>query len=80
MTDYEQQRYQALFDMFETDGWGYLLKDIEEEANLHNNVMATGSADDLFFRKGVLTVLRNVHGLKDTTYAQYNAAKEEEES
>ena len=80
MTDYEQQRYQALFEMFDSKGWSHFLEDVQHDIELNNNVLACKNAEELHFRKGILTTLGVIKGLKDNTYAQYNAAIEDDET
>lgn len=60
MTDAEQQRFNALFAMFESTGWSYFIEAMMADLEMLDNVMAIKDGDDALFRKGLVTALRNL--------------------
>ena len=79
MNDGEQERFRALFDMFETEGWHYLMADIEKDIELLDNVMSVNNRDDLYFRKGALATLTNLKGYAAGQKTIYEVAQEQGE-
>jgi hypothetical protein len=61
-----EQYYNALQDMFMTDGWKELLKEIGANALQINSVEATKDRDDMMFRKGQLNIISFLLNLEST--------------
>jgi len=61
-----EQYYRNFFDLFRTEGWKQLQKEIKESIANINNVVFTEGNDDLWHRKGQLQVLNNLANLEDT--------------
>lgn len=64
MTD--EQYYNAMIDMFSTDGWKFLIDELQTNLSQINSVDATKDVDDLFFRKGQLNILSFLLNLEST--------------
>ena len=64
MTDSEY--FNAMDDLFSSDGWKLLIGELEENARNINSVEATKDVDDLFFRKGQLNSLSFILNLEST--------------
>ena len=73
--------YRNAADMFATDGWQQLMKDLADNANIINSVEYTKDNDDLNFRKGQLSVLGSILSLKNQLdAAEVEALAEEDEA
>ena len=64
MTDPEY--FNAMDEMFASDGWALLIGELKENAHNINSVEATKDVDDLFFRKGQLNSLSFILNLEST--------------
>lgn len=64
MTDSEY--FNAMDDMFSSDGWKLLIGELEENARNINSVEAAKDVNDLFFRKGQLNSLSFILNLEST--------------
>jgi len=51
--------------MFQSPGWKLLMIDLQSNAAAINSVENTTDVNDLFFRKGQLTVIANLLNLED---------------
>ena len=75
-----QQYYDNYFSLFLTDGWKQLIEDFNNNAMQINSVEATKDSDDLYFRKGQLSVLAhllNMETIVNTNYEEANKVSEE---
>jgi len=62
----ELQRYFDNYDdLFLTDGWKQLVKELSDNANVINSVEATKDSDDLQFRKGQLNIIASIVHFQD---------------
>ena len=66
----EQQRefetyYNSMTDLLSSDGWKYLIADLSNNAIAINSVEQTKDSEDLYFRKGQLTVIANLLNLEE---------------
>tara|TARA_Y100000748_G_scaffold46003_1_gene34390 strand:+ start:808 stop:1044 length:237 start_codon:yes stop_codon:yes gene_type:complete len=69
----EDEKYcEAMFDMFRTDGWQYLIKEFEDNKANINSVERTRDNDDLRFRKGQIDVITSVLKLRDRVEDLYD--------
>lgn len=63
--------YNNFFDLFRNEGWKQLCTELVNNINIINNVNLTKDEQDLFFRKGQLTVLSNLVNLEETINNNY---------
>ena len=78
MTKELEDYYNALFELFATDGWKYLLEDWEETIEQLNKVSTVKDGRDLDYRQGALATLTGLVNLKyscDQAYAQLQEAQ-----
>ena len=69
----EDEKYcEAMFEMLSTDGWKFLLDQLEENRVNINSVQWTKDNDDLRFRKGQLDVIALVTSLRDQVESLYD--------
>ena len=61
-----------MFEMLSTDGWKFLLDQLEENRVNINSVQWTKDNDDLRFRKGQLDVIALVTSLRDQVESLYD--------
>lgn len=62
----EEKYYNDLQDMFMTEGWKELLKELSANALQINSVEATKDNEDMHFRKGQLNILSFILNLEST--------------
>ncbi len=62
----DQEYFNAMDEMFASDGWNLLIGELKENARNINSVEATKDVDDLFFRKGQLNSLSFILNLEST--------------
>ena len=62
----DQEYFNAMDEMFSSDGWKLLIGELEENAHNINSVEATKDVNDLFFRKGQLNTLSFILNLEST--------------
>jgi len=60
-----EKYYNAMKDLFLSDGWSYLMKDLTANAHHINSVEIVKDKEDLFQRKGQLLVLANLLNLEN---------------
>ena len=65
--------YRNMRDLFRTEGWKQLLEDLNSNAVLINSVEVTKDLEDLYFRKGQLSVIANILNLE----AQIDTAEQQ---
>ena len=63
--------YNNFFDLFRNEGWKQLCTELVNNIEIINNVNITKDEQDLFFRKGQLTVLSNLVNLEETINNNY---------
>jgi hypothetical protein len=56
--------YNNYFDLFRTPGWAQFVEEFKQNANVINSVEHFKDADELFFKKGQLTVLAMIINLE----------------
>lgn len=62
----EEKYYQALKDMFRTEGWKVLMDELRNNAIQINSVEVTKDNKDLHFRKGQLNILAFMLNMEST--------------
>ena len=64
MTPETEKYFRDLNDMFRSDGWKILTKDLEQSILGVNSIEHTKDEQDLYFRKGQLVVMNNILNLE----------------
>jgi len=64
MTPETEKYFRDLNDMFRSDGWKILTKDLEQSILGVNSIEHTKDEQDLYFRKGQLVVMNNIINLE----------------
>ena len=67
-----EQYYNTYRDLFANEGFKLLVQDLANNANVINSVEATKDSNDMYFRKGQLSIIANIINLE----AQIEAAEE----
>lgn len=67
-----EQYYNTYRDLFANEGFKLLVQDLANNANVINSVEATKDSNDMYFRKGQLSIIANIINLE----AQIQAAEE----
>ena len=60
-----EKYYNAMAELFLSDGWKYLINDLTANANHINSVESVKDTEDLYSRKGQLLVLANLLNLEN---------------
>jgi hypothetical protein len=64
MTPETEKYFRDLNEMFRSDGWKILTKDLEQSILGVNSIEHTKDEQDLYFRKGQLVVMNNIINLE----------------
>ena len=64
MTPETEKYFRDLNDMFRSEGWKILTKDLEQSILGVNSIETTKDEQDLYFRKGQLVVMNNIINLE----------------
>jgi hypothetical protein len=75
-----EKYYNAMQDMFLSDGWKYLTKDFKETADNLNIVETVKDNEELLTRKGQLNVLANLLNLQSQLETMRAQREEDDES
>ena len=67
-----EQYYNTYRDLFASEGFKLLVTDLTNNANVINSVEAVKDANDMYFRKGQMSIIANIINLE----AQIDAAEE----
>jgi hypothetical protein len=80
MTPETEKYFRNLNDMFRSEGWKILTKDLEQSILGVNSIETTKDEQDLFFRKGQLVVMNNILNLENqVAHAQEQAELDDAE-
>jgi hypothetical protein len=80
MTPETEKYFRDLNDMFRSDGWKILTKDLEQSILGVNSIEHTKDEQDLYFRKGQLVVMNNILNLEtQVAHAQEQAELDDAE-
>jgi hypothetical protein len=80
MTPETEKYFRDLNDMFRSEGWKILTKDLEQSILGVNSIETTKDEQDLFFRKGQLVVMNNILNLEtQVAHAQEQAELDDAE-
>jgi hypothetical protein len=81
MIDPELEKYYNNYhDLFMSTGWKQLLEDLVGNASVINSVEATKDSNDLYFRKGQLSIIANLVNLESQITAAEEQANEEDDA
>ena len=81
MIDPELEKYYNNYhDLFMSTGWKQLLEDLVGNASIVNSVEATKDSNDLYFRKGQLSIIANLVNLESQITAAEEQANEEDDA
>ena len=64
-----EQYFNHLSDMFRSEGWKILTKELEEDADNLTHIESIKDEQELYFRKGQLLVIKNMLTLEATIEA-----------
>lgn len=70
--------YTETFNMMATDGWKYLIEDLEKLVNELSNIRTATDTQQLFFRQGQLDILDLLIKRKETCEQVYDQLTEED--
>ena len=74
-----EQYYNTYRELFMNVGWKQLQEDLKQNALVINSVEATKDSNDLYFRKGQLSILANILNLEAQIVAAEEQANEEDQ-
>lgn len=69
--------YNNYFELFRTPGWAQFVDEFRQNANVINSVENTKDGEELFFKKGQLTVLAMIINLEAYINQGYEDASAE---
>ena len=69
--------YENYLDMFRSEGWKQLIKELKENAVSVNSVEATKDGNDMYFRKGQLNVLAHMINLETIILNAYEEKEDD---
>lgn len=75
-----QAYYDARFELFASKGWNDLMEDVEAMIMATDHISGVKDANDLFFKKGELSIMTWLRMLKQTTNQAYEELRNEPES
>lgn len=73
-----QKYYEETFNMMSTEGWKYLIEDLEKLVNELSNIRTATDTQQLFFRQGQLDILDLLIKRKETCEQVYDQLTEED--
>lgn len=77
MNDELEKYYTDRFDMYTTDGWKELIETIDEIIKATDRISGIKDENDLHFKRGEISILNWVKGLKEATELAYKDLKDE---
>ena len=72
-----QQYYEARFELFSTKGWKDLIEDIDVMIESIDRIDPITTVEQLHFKKGELSILKWLIGLRDSSIQSYEELKSE---
>ena len=75
-----EQYYNTYRDLFANEGFKLLVQDLANNANVINSVEATKDSNDMYFRKGQLSIIANIINLEAQIQAAEESIQEEDSS
>lgn len=77
MTPELQKYYENRLDMMGSQGWKDLMEDVETMLAATNNLDGVDSSDRLFFKKGEVSIIKWILGLKEMSEKAFEELKNE---
>ena len=74
-----EQYYNTYRELFMNAGWKQLQEDLKQNALVINSVEGAKDSNDLYFRKGQLSILANILNLEAQIVAAEEQANEEDQ-
>ena len=74
-----QDYYENRFSMMATKGWQDLLEDLEIMIEATNTLSGVDTEQQLYFKKGEMSILNWIKNLRDASAEVYDQLQEEEE-
>jgi hypothetical protein len=78
MTPELQRYYESRADMMQSDAWRDLIADLQGMRNATDKLSIVKSSDDLWFRKGELSIIDWMLNLQDMSEKAYQQLKEDD--
>lgn len=75
-----QEYYEALFMMFASPGWKKLVEDVSHMVEANDRTGGLETAEQLWFRKGELSQMQWLLGLRERSEFTYNAILADQEN
>jgi len=72
-----QRYYEETFNTMSTEGWKYLLEDLEEIKVSLNNLSTVNDTQTLFYRQGQLDIIELILGRKATCEKVFEELEDE---
>jgi len=72
-----QKYYEETFNTLSTEGWKYLLEDLEEIKVSLNNLSTVNDTQTLFYRQGQLDIIELILGRKATCEKVFEELEDE---
>ena len=72
-----QKYYEETFNTMSTEGWKYLLEDLEEIKVSLNNLSTVNDTQTLFYRQGQLDIIELILGRKATCEKVFEELQDE---
>lgn len=79
MTPETEKYFRDLNSMFRSEGWLILLEDLNQSLENVNSIESTQNEQDLFFRKGQISVINNLLNLETQIENAQRAAEQEDQ-
>jgi hypothetical protein len=73
-----EEYYDALREMFNSSGWQYLIKDLDENLLNINSLTNVKDAEDMWFRKGQINILSFMLNLEESIKLTQDSAESED--
>jgi hypothetical protein len=73
-----EEYYNDFFELFRAPGWTRLIEEFQQNADLTNSVENVKDSNDLYFKKGQLTVLALILNLETYINRGYENASTED--
>ena len=72
-----EKYYEERFDLFSMPAWGTLMDEIDAMIDATDRISVVKSQDDLQFKRGELSIMKWVKGLKEMTEIAYKELNDE---
>lgn len=72
-----QDYYESRFSMFASEGWKHLMEDVDSMIDATDRLSNIKDENDLNFKRGELSIMKWLKGLKEITELAYKEIKNE---